>query len=121
MSVSKVLPKNFDFSEGSLPNAVILKFDQEVTVGTTTTKPRLMIKRAMFDDTPSAHVLAETIKKAMQEPAYSDRMWCHFYGQVIEQDVPYTDRKTGNRTSFMTLKVEPKEMDMVELVLRKKD
>ena len=121
VSVSKVLPENFDFSEGSLPNAVILKFDQEVTVGTTTTKPTLMIKRAMFDDTPSAHVLAETIKKALQDPGYSDRMWCHFYGEIIEHDVPYTDRETGNSTSFMTLKVEPKGMEMIELVLRKND
>lgn len=121
VSVSKLLPENFDFSEGSLPNAVILRFDQEVSIGSTTTKPTLMIKRAMFEDTASAHVLAETIKKALQDPDYSDRMWCHFYGEVVEHNVPYTDKETGNRTSFTTLKVEPKGMDMIELVLRKNE
>jgi len=57
----------------------------------------------------------------VQDSAYSDRMWCHFYGEIIEHDVPYTDRKTGNSTSFMTLKIEPEGMDMIELVLRKND
>lgn len=115
VKVDKVYPKDFDFVEG-LPSGIVLKFYQKATVGDTTSAPTLYITKKMFDESPAAHVLAESIKAACLDEDFSNYLWCHFYGRIEE-----VERKGRNDESYTVLSVVPDSIDTLELIPFKKD
>ena len=60
------LPKKFDWSDG-LPNAVILTFYDEVTVGNTTANPSIMITPKDIKENAGSYVLMDAVKSALTD------------------------------------------------------
>ena len=120
VDVVKIYPENFSFDAGVLPTGVNLRFNQEVTLDGIDRSPSLYIKKQDFESTRSAHVLAEAINLALNDDAYNDKLWCHFYGKIVAEEVKFTDKETGDSKMFKTLNVAPENMNCLELIVREK-
>jgi len=106
------LPYRFDWSKG-LPNAVILHFYDEVTVGETKAKPSLMITRKTIEANPGAYVLMEAARSAIEDDQYKNYLRCYFYGRIDEQ-LKKKEVAEGE-TPELVLKVKSLRLDTLEL------
>jgi len=106
------LPHKFDWSKG-MPNAAILHFYDEVTVGETTAKPSYMITRKMVEANPGSYVLMEAIRSALEDDKYKNYLRCYFYGQI--EEVPKKKDEEVDATNPLVLKIKPMRLDTLEL------
>lgn len=120
VEIVKIYPENFEFQAGVLPSGISLKFKQEVTVDNLDGNPSLYITNEDLENTHGSHVLAESVNLVLNNDDYHPQLWCHFYGKIVVKDAKFTDKKTGDARQFKTLNVVPEDMNMLELVVRKK-
>ncbi len=106
------LPHKFDWSKG-LPNAAILHFYDEVTVGETTAKPSFMITRKLIEANPGSYVLMEAIRSALEDDNYKNYLRCYFYGQIEEMPKKKDEKVDANNP--LVLKIKPMRLDTLEL------
>ena len=105
------LPYQFDWSDGDMPNAVILKFYDQVNVGETMANPSYMITRKMVSANPGAYVLMEAVQSALTDENYKKYLKLYFYGRIDAEP------KKGNDSDdpVLVLNVKPLRPDTIEL------
>lgn len=106
------LPKQFDWSSGELPNAVILTFYKEATVGKTKAKPSFKLTRKMVESNPGAYVLMEAVKSAVLENQYKRYLKCYFHGRILEE--PKKGQEDYDDPELV-LNVKPTRLNTIEL------
>lgn len=107
------LPQKFDWSDG-LPNAVILTFFDEITIGDKTDKPSIMITPKDIEDNAGSYVLMEAVKSAMTDDKYKHYLKCYFYGR-IEYEPRNAKKPFHEKTNPLIPKVKPLRLNTFEL------
>ena len=108
------LPRNHDWSNGD-PNAVILTFYDEVTVGETRAKPSVKLLKRDIENSLGSYVLFEAVKSAQQNDNYKNYLRCYFYGSIIEATKQAKTQTDENGEADKVLNVKVMRLDTLEL------